>query len=225
MTFLQIQDQIMKRLNLTSSEARARIKDEINDKYRELTSSVNLKRTRFSNVNVAVTGGTPTVTLSNVARLNTLYDPVFLLNTLKQIPLERIREMDAAQSATGIPDHYAIVGHNASSVTIVLYPVPSANNTLKADVLALASDLSADGDVPVFPEDYHDILVDAVLADEYYKLEKDSLGDRAEQRATKRTSDLRYFIAKSAFLHTVPQDRGAPGQLSGDIWPYANIPS
>jgi hypothetical protein len=204
MTFLEIQDEVMNRLNLTSDSARTRIKGLINSRYRAVTSGVNMKRTRAATVNVAAVANTPTVTLSNVARLGTLYDPTLLKNVLTEVTLPFIRQMDAADAVVGVPTNYAIVSHLASSMVLRLYPIPSANNTLKADVLSLATDLSADGDIPVFPEDYHDLLVDGVMADEYMKLEKQMpLAEVCENRFRERMSELRYFIHK--------------------VWPYSNL--
>ncbi len=46
MTFVQLQNQVMNRLNLTSTDARTRIKVELNLRYREIQSGVNLSQTR-----------------------------------------------------------------------------------------------------------------------------------------------------------------------------------
>jgi hypothetical protein len=103
MTFLEIQDEVMNRLNLTSDSARTRIKGLINSRYRAVTSGVNMKRTRAATVNVAAVANTPTVTLSNVARLGTLYDPTLLKNVLTEVTLPFIRQMDAADAVVGVP--------------------------------------------------------------------------------------------------------------------------
>jgi hypothetical protein len=221
MTYLEIQDQIMRRLNLTSTDARNRIKDEINDRYREVASSTGLSKVRQGSANITVTAANPAATVT-AAKIRTIYDPTLLKDVLDEVTLDEIRTMDPAGTVTGIPTKYAIVSHNASTITLRLYPIPSANNTLVADVLSGFTALTADGDIPSFPEDYHDLLVDGVLGDELQKLEKvNPMAVMAADRFERRLADLRYFIAKSAYLSRVPHDRGYEG--SGKVWPYSNL--
>lgn len=224
MTYKEIQDQIMSRLNLTSTEARTRIKGLINDRYRAVTSSPNMARTRYASTTFAVTAGNPVTEQTGLAKVLTVYDPTYLKRPLREVTLDQIREFDAATITSGIPYAYAIEGQNAQSTTLHLYPKPTNDNTLLADVLTAFTPLVADSDVPTFPDDFHDLLVDAVMADELLKMEKAvPLAQVSLTRYQTRTSELRYFLLKSAWLKTVPTDMGGYIGEAGRVWPYANL--
>jgi hypothetical protein len=91
-------------------------------------------------------------------------------------------------------------------------------------VLDNATELSADGDEPTFPADFHDILVEGARYEELRKMDKMMpLAQEAYGRFEKRMSDLRYFLAKSAYLKTKTYDGYADYGLSAKIWPYANM--
>jgi hypothetical protein len=105
---------------------------------------------------------------------------------------------------------------------MMLYPKPNSVYNLSADVLAIGTDMTADGDVPTFPEDFHDILVEAVLKDELSKMEKLQYSRDAERKFEKRLSELRYFLAKRAYLSRRPVDRF--GGLTTKVWPYGVAP-
>lgn len=53
---------------------------------------------------------------------------------------------------------------------------------------------------PDFPESFHDVLVFGAMADEYRKMEKLQFAQTAEADFERRLSDLRMWIAKSAYL-------------------------
>lgn len=224
MTYKEIQDQIMARLNLTSTDARTRIKYLINDRYRAVASSPNLARARYGKVNFPVTSGNPLSTQTNLAKLLTLYDPVYLKRPLREVALPQIREMDAAEITEGIPYCYAIEKQTNIDITVHLYPKPTNTYNLEADVLLAFTPLVNDTDIPQFPADFHDLLVDAVMADELLKLEKATpLATISRQRYEDRLSQLRYFVIKSAWLKTVPTDMGGYIGEAGRVWPYANL--
>jgi hypothetical protein len=224
MTYKEIQDQIMARLNLTSTEARTRIKGLINDRYRAVTSSTGLGRSRRDTVSVPVTAGNAIAMMTGVAKLFTLFDTVNLKAPLKEVSLDALREMDSPEITEGVSYLYAIKRQQGSTIVLQLFPKPSSSYSLSADVLAAFVPLVADSDKPAFPDDFHDLLVDAVMADELLKLEKATpLAAISRQRFEQRLSELRYFIVKSAWLHTVPRDLGGFVGDAGRVWPYSNL--
>jgi hypothetical protein len=104
---------------------------------------------------------------------------------------------------TGPARHFAIERIHPNSIDILMDAKPTVTNfTLWADAIVNLSTLSA-GQSPDFPESFHDILVWGVMADEYRKMEKLSLMQDAEANYEKRLSDLRMWIAKSAYLDVV----------------------
>jgi len=108
------------------------------------------------------------------------------------------------------------------SVTLLLWPQPDGVAALQADVIANGTDMSADGDEPAFPADFHDALTRGALADGYIKIDKMPLAEREERKFELRVSELRYFLVKSAHLRRHQQDNivGAPGRR---VWPYSNL--
>src|SRR5690606_42121307 len=96
---------------------------------------------------------------------------------------------------------------------------------LEAVCLCAGADLvEVDGE-PARPTDFQDILVPGDLSDEWSKREKyRPAADRAEAKGAERLSELRYFLAKSAFLRRQQVDMHAPTHLIGRrVWPYQNL--
>lgn len=219
-----LEHRVMSRLNLTSADQRARVRMELNDRYREVQSSLNLGRTRRASKTFTTVSGTATVVASGVSLLETLYDTTILKRPLEEVPLSWIRERDAAASVTGTPEVYAVQSHTNDVLTLRLYPKPDAVQVLSADVLATGTDMTEADDEPSFPSDFHDILVHGALADEYMKIEKARpLAEAEERKFEKRLSELRLHIARGQWLSRQTTDnmsrslgttaRGYPGTL------------
>jgi hypothetical protein len=85
------------------------------------------------------------------------------------------------------------------SVDITVDSVASTTYTLYADGDSTITTLSG-SDKPDFPDSFHDLLVYGAMADEYRKMEKMELSKECENDYEKRLSDLRMWIAKSAYL-------------------------
>lgn len=223
MTFLQLQDRVMNRLNLTSTDARTRIKAELNDRYREVASGVNMARVRRTVLTIPTVSGNNNVTFT-CAKLLDLYDGVNLKRPLDEVTVDQIRQLDSGLTATGIPRMYAVLAHTNDSMTLLLWPKPVSVYNLNGDALATGTDMSADGDEPALPKDFQDILVHGAMADELFKMEKQRLaGEKEEKKFEKRLSELRYFLAKTAYLKRSPQDSYLALGLTPRMWPYGVI--
>lgn len=197
----------MARANLTSTEARTRIKDHVNEAYRALQTSIGLGRVRRSVQSFATTNGNDTYNLSNPTVTNNVIKTVAIYyeagnRILTEVTDVDLRTSDPDLSRTGAPETFVVLKYQPTYVTIRIHPVPDAAYTLKVDGLVQGTDMSADADVPAFPEDYHDILVHDGLEEEFGKMEKPDLAREQERKSETRKRDLRYFLAKSAFLHT-----------------------
>jgi len=226
MTFLELQDQVMNRLNLTSSDARTRIKVELNLRYAQVQSTVNLDRTRRGQASFTTVSGNSLTTASGIAKVLSVFDPTILMNVLGEVTVNQIRLMDAPQQVTGIPFLYAINNHINNAVTLRLFPQPTAANVLQADVLLAGTNMVEDTDEPSFPTDFHDCLVYGVCADELLKMDKARpLAISMEERYKERVSELRYFVIKSAYLHLTQQDNYLQNGLNARVWPWANLGS
>ena len=66
------------------------------------------------------------------------------------------------QTEIGSPIHYRLFGQN-----IQIYPLPQNSTALTVEYISMPADMSADSDVPAFPEQFHDLLVIGALARAY----------------------------------------------------------
>lgn len=199
----------MDRLNLTQTAARTRIKYELNLRYREIVTSLGLGLVRRGLIQVSSvtsqaeydTIDTGTSSLKIIKPISVMWNPTPTL--LGQVTLQQLRKWDPDLSQEGTPQVWALVAMGATSCTIRLWPQPDVTtaNCIIIDGLLIGTDMSADADVPAFPEDFHDVLERMVIADELDKQEKPNLAAKQEKKADVRLKELRYFIAKTAYLH------------------------
>jgi hypothetical protein len=164
-----------------------------------LSSSLGLQTSRRTTATAATSAGVATLTFTLEKIENVYRTASGKRQVLEEISYDEWRNANVHLNASGEPRRYAIQNQGASTVTIVLDPVPSAIETLSADGLANASALSG-SNVPAFPADFHDALVFGAIADEYDKLEKPVQATKYEQLFEQRVSDLRFFLAKSGYL-------------------------
>lgn len=187
----------MERLNLTSAEATARVGRNLNNRYKRLTSSIGMDTSRFTQVSKAATIGNQSLTFTGIEKVNTVIDK----SSGKDLILEQLTqdEMHQISVRSEPPRHFSVTNMHYNTVTIYMDCVPTTTFTLYADGIVTLSTLSGT-DVPDFPESFHEILVFGTMADEYRKMEKPQLAQAAELDYEKRLSDLRMFIAKTAWL-------------------------
>lgn len=206
MTFLNLQDRVMSRLNLTETAARNRIKTFINERYRRLSTSIGISTVRRSTITFNTVNGTYLYTPSTLIKTFTV---IYTAGSrvLDQMSLDLIRNIDPDLSQTGSPERFAVVKYGATTEQLHLHPTPDAVYAMTVDGMITGSDLTVDADVPAFPEDFHDALEFGALADELEKLEKYKMAEKYERAFERRLEDLRYFIAKSAYL-THGQNQG-----------------
>jgi hypothetical protein len=182
----------------SSPESRQRIKGYINERLRATQSSVGLGRLRRGTVSVNTVADDSSLTTTGLVKVFTVFIPA-LNRTLDEVSLDSIRQKDPAATTTQSPSEFAVKNFNATSVGLVLFPKPDAIYSLSIDGLLLGSDMAANEDVPGMPEDFHDILVTGALADELANNDAEG-AERMEKRFELRKRELRYFIAKSAYL-------------------------
>jgi hypothetical protein len=207
MTFAKIVTRIMEKLNYRTDEAQARIEDTVNDYYKELTSSLGLDTSRRTTTDFSIISTSPSYTTLPEIQFEEFEKIISILyipsgtNPQPQV-LEQITYDSMLQLPTEgrVPQRWAVKSANANSVTVLLDGYPAATTfTLRVTGTGLASTL--DGiDEPSFAESFHNALYWATLMDEYIRLEKGQLATLASSRYEKRLSDLRLFIAKSAFM-------------------------
>lgn len=174
----------------------------MNLRHREILSSLGVSQvTEF-------TTATATTTISNrfltfgpspvaVLKILAIYDLVpgtYPPRTLEEVS---IAQLLALPLGTDPPTHYAVTNMGERTVTIKLNTVPGTAYVLTANVEGNTTQLSG-AMLPAFSEDYHDILVNMVMADELDKAEKQDKAEKKLRQASMRMGELKLFIAKSA---------------------------
>ena len=211
MTFTQIVAEVMDRLNLTSAAAQTRVGNDVNDRYRRVTSSIGLDTSRRTQVSATAALNNRTMTFTGIEKILIVIDKSELATGGQEIVLDQItmdemhitplqgNTIPGTTTPTGMPRHYSVTNMHPNSVDIYMDIIPSRGFQLFADGLRNVAVLGAN-DSPDFPESFHDILVWGAMADEYRKMEKPQLMQDAEINFERRVADLRMFIAKSAYL-------------------------
>mgnify|MGYP001570735315 CR=1 FL=1 len=193
------------RLNLTAPTALTRIGLEINERYRELATSVGLNTTTRDTVSASTVISNRSVTFI-CQKLLAVYDPAYTPpRVLQERTFDELRNQAVGADP---PLRYALQLMGATTVTIFLNVSPATVYTLTADIEKNLEDLSG-SQIPAFPVAYHDILIRGVMADELHKMEKYELAAEQEAKFEKRSGDLRLYIAKSAYLQ-IYQGKRAP---------------
>lgn len=215
MTFLQLQDRVMSRLNLTQTAARERVKDSLNDRMRRLQTSCNLGLVRRGTAVIETVAATsaygPPIedkdddTIIMIKPLTVTIEDT--LAPLAEMTHDQIRNF---RSASGKPQYFYLTKFSSGGFTIGFYPTPDDVYEITIDGLLQGVDLADDGDEPAFPEDFHDALVFGAMADEYDHYDKADLSGVQEQKYEKRISDLRYFIHKSTYLQRKQNGKDTP---------------
>ena len=197
MTFSDIQTEIADRLGITASADLTRIGRAINRKHREITSALGVKRTaRRTTATSAASVGFSTLSFANCEKVVTLVNrnvtPYF---ELQEVTLDELRDEMPFQSSD-LPTRWAPQSATADTVVILMNVLAATTFSLHGDIYGTAATLSGTN-TPLFSESYHDILVDAVLEDEYLKVEKTALSNISKGRVEKRMGELRHWFAVS----------------------------
>lgn len=222
MTFKQIQDRVMALTNGTSTTTRDRIKASINQRYLRMQSGINLEKLRRAVVDITLIAGEGAHATASVAKVFSIFDPT-MRRVLVEATMHEIRMMDPGLDREGPPERYSVQSVSASAQVIYFWPLQTGNYTVKADVLTSGTELVGDNDVPTVPADFHDILVEGALAEEWAFYQKPSLEKKAELKFENRLSELRMFLVKS---NTQPLTQGQWDDFirSGRIWPWGLLP-
>lgn len=211
MTLSELKTEAANRLNLSSAESLSRLGSYINQRYRRLTSSLGIVTTRRTSQSVNTVAGTATITFSSLEKLELVYiSTAGQRVVLAEMPYEEYTIRNIEHQQSGKPQQYAVKSVTASTVVIALYPTPDAIFSITAEGLGNASTL-ADGDTPNIPTDFQDVLILGAMSDELFKMEKFNLAKDFQRQYDERASDLRLFLAKSAYLSLT--DAESPGGL------------
>lgn len=197
MTFDEIVAEVCEKMNLTSDEAKSRVARNVNTRYRRATSSIGMQPTRFVQVSATAIIGNRVLTFAGIEKIIAVIDK----SSGVDIPVMQITtdEMHITPIKTDPPRKFAVQRMHNGGVDIIVNTIPASNFVLYADGHVVTGTITGTQS-PDLPESFHDILVFGAMADEYRKMEKVQLAHDSEEDYERRLSDLRMWIAKSAYL-------------------------
>jgi hypothetical protein len=208
----------MARTNLTTTAARDRIKAYVNERLRRVATSTNVGRVRFGSVSINTVANVNTITSTGLVKIVTASIPAEN-QILDERTTDQLRSYDTDVSQNGVPRFFAVKAVNATTLTVQLYPEPDAIYAVVLEGILTGTDLSADADVPGLPEDFHDVLIFGALADELPHLQRTDEAAYYEDKFEKRLSDLKYYLAKSAYLRRVETGNVFSHWWLAGVWP------
>jgi hypothetical protein len=193
-TFTDIVTDLSRRLNTPSTEAQTRLGVAVNTLYKRLTASLGIDAETRRDVVSAQTDAAVYVTFDGIEKVISVANgDGELLEEVSQAAL------DGQIVTAASPTKYAIYRMGASSVVIQINAIPDTPATLTAVGYAQQGTLSGSME-PAFPESFHYILLEGVLAQELRKQEKPALADMARQEYDRGVGELRLFLVKSRHL-------------------------
>jgi len=117
---------------------------------------------------------------------------------LDERTIDELRDESVVPSGD-TPSKWAQLSVASLTVTILLDMKPLTGYELFCDGYGTTGELTGD-DEPAFSEDYHDLLVEGPLKDEYKKLKQLSLANDSKLEYERILGDLKFHNAKSAYL-------------------------
>lgn len=156
-TFLNIQDAVIAKARLDSTNDLAKVKAWINQAY--YTACIESNFYESSSAAAALSANASSVAVpSSVVKVEWIApagSDGSAWATMEEVTMEQLLDMRAWQggiSPLGSPSKYAF--RSASAPSIEFYPTASGGEVLTFYGLLLPAMLSADGDFPIFPEPY-----------------------------------------------------------------------
>lgn len=195
MTFTEMVERVAKRLNLTSDEAMQRIGEEVNDEYGVLISTLGMAALIRTSETEQTVIGDRFITFE-LDKITAVYNPARPLPPLGQITVDEMRNRRVRSDP---PREYAIYRMGALTTTLLLDCTPATAYDLTADGYSNKVAMAED-DEPDFSEKFHPLLVYAVMEIELNKMEKPDMAKIMGAKKQQLISDLRFYIAKSAYL-------------------------
>lgn len=215
MTFLELQNRAMDRLNLSTDDARTRIKNFINERVRSLQTSCHLGNVRRGIVTVLTVADEATLELDGIVLPRTLTIPA-QNRVLTSKTIDSFRILDPGQTTRGVPAAYAISLMAPDNTVVELMPVPDGEYGIKVDGIMTGVELTDDADVPAFPEDFHDTIIFGVCADENTHWDKLDRFTYYENKFKERRNEARHFISRQIYLHRM--QNGMSFDFSSNAW-------
>lgn len=217
MTRLEIVNEVLERLNLTSTDARSRVEKRVQDRYNRISSTTGLitsrRVTKDFTIDPTTLSTLPDYRIESMEKVSRI---LRLTDTEQRVllPESSYDEVTARNLVEGLPQRWGVKLMASNYVIITFDRTPTADS-FSISVYGYTNILTlGDNDEPIFPGSFHDILVEGAMSDELRKLEKSALAQLAESKYESRLSDLRMFIAKSGYTSIYQ------GKTKSSVWPW-----
>jgi hypothetical protein len=204
MTLLEIETELAretgKNYSTLDTNTKARFLAAINRHYRRLVSLPGLQHLRDTTTTFPSVAGQAEYQIGSVAKIKRIWDATNR-RLLQPMSMAQYRALspEAITDNQGTPTFWIWESYSGSSTQkfdLYLYQTPSAIVTYTADVVSVLTALSADGDVPILPTDFHDLLFLGALFDEYRHMDDSRMG-AAMQAYADREKQFKYWMHES----------------------------
>ena len=206
MTFETIVDTVMDRQNLSSADARARVEQSVNERYRWLRTACGLQVTTQDVQEAKTEVGNRLITFQ-LAKVRRVFLPMAPTQPWV-LDEQTMNYMRVTVPTTDPPRNYALFSWGAKTVTLYLDSIPGSVYPVLADGDRVVQKLEGDM-IPSFPEDFHDILIYGAMEVEYQKKNDADNAERMLGFYIKRRDELIHRIAISGFLQIHQNKFGA----------------
>lgn len=199
MTFLEMKQRLARRrgANATTIDTltAARYADFINESYHALLRqpwAIALRDTTTTKASVA---GTQSYTVTSAARINRIWETTNDIK-LRMWTLSYLRDVDP-DPQQGTPIVWIPTDVTKTSQTFILWPTPAAVITYTLDITSPITELSATGDVPLLPDDFHDLLVDMAERKDLRKADDPDRARMLDRDIAQGVKDLRAWVTNN----------------------------
>lgn len=184
MTLLEIETELAretgKNYSTLDANTKARFLAAINRHYRRLASLPGLQHLRDTTTTFPSVAGQAEYQIGSVAKIKRIWDTTNR-RELRPMSMAQYRTIspEAIADNQGTPDFWIWESYSGTSTQkfdIYLYRTPDSVITYTADITSVLTLLTADGDIPILPTDFHDLLYYGALADEYRHMDDSRVG-------------------------------------------------
>lgn len=227
MTLLEIETELARETGKSATTldttVKARFLAAINRHYRRIASFPGLQHLRDTTTTFPSVAGQAAYQIGSVAKIKRIWDTTNQ-RRLNPMSMDQYRAISpqAITDNQGTPLFWVWGSYSGSTTPkfdLYLYQTPSSVITYTCDITSVLTALSADGDVPILPADFHDLLFLGALVDEYRHMD-DTRVSIAQSQLVEREKQFKYWMHETDDGSTTISELGTalPSQL-GSAFP------
>lgn len=165
----------------------------LNETYHAILRKPWATHLRDTTTTKASVAGTQSYSVTSCARINRIWDPTGQIKlTMRTLQWLRVTDPNPVQ---GTPVFWIPTDVTKTTQVFLLEPIPSAVVTYTLDITSPITELSAEGDVPLLPDDFHDLLIDGAEQRVLVKKDDPDRWQLVKTRFEDGRKDLQSWIA------------------------------